>query len=146
MRENYFLDDGAYLVTKIIIKMAALKKEGKEIDSLIAELKEAAESAEIRLPITEQDFKARGVALLASLQNYAEKANWDIAPDNHDGIRISFPKEDGDGWFLLRLSVHDPILPINIESNSTGGVGKLITHLVSFLEKNCEGIDISPVK
>ena len=146
MRENYFLDDGAYLVTKIIIKMAALKKSGKEIDSLIAELKEAAESAEIRLPITEQDFKTRGEALLVSLQNYAKKANWDIAPDNHDGIRISFPKEDGDGWFLLRLSVHDPILPINIESNSTGGVEKLTAHLVSFLEKNCDGIDISPVK
>ena len=29
MRENYFLDDGAYLCTKIIIKAALLRKEGK---------------------------------------------------------------------------------------------------------------------
>ena len=33
LRENYFLDDGAYLVTKIIIKMARLKRRGKTLDS-----------------------------------------------------------------------------------------------------------------
>ena len=40
MRENYFLDDGAYLCTKIIIKAAQLKKQGKELDELTAALKE----------------------------------------------------------------------------------------------------------
>lgn len=34
MKENYFLDDGAYLCTKIIIKAAQLRKEGKELDGL----------------------------------------------------------------------------------------------------------------
>lgn len=35
MRENHFLDDGAYLVTKILIKMASLRKEGKDLTSLL---------------------------------------------------------------------------------------------------------------
>ena len=39
MKENYFLDDGAYLCTKIIIKAAQLRKEGKELDELTAALK-----------------------------------------------------------------------------------------------------------
>ena len=41
--DNYFLDDGAYLVTRIIIKAAQLRKEGKTLDSLIAALQEPAE-------------------------------------------------------------------------------------------------------
>ena len=51
MRENYFLDDGAYLCTKIIIKAALMRKEGKELDELTAPLKEPLESTEIRYKI-----------------------------------------------------------------------------------------------
>ena len=35
LKENYFLDDGAYLATKIVIKAAQLHKEGKKIADLI---------------------------------------------------------------------------------------------------------------
>ena len=51
MKENYFLDDGAYLCTKIIIKAAQLRKEGKELDELTAALKEPVESKEVRFKI-----------------------------------------------------------------------------------------------
>ena len=30
LKENYFLDDGAYLIAKILIKIAKLKAEGKK--------------------------------------------------------------------------------------------------------------------
>ena len=46
-RDNYYLDDGAYLVTKIVIKMAQMGKEGKKLDSLIATLCDPAEEAEL---------------------------------------------------------------------------------------------------
>ncbi|MBR5730983.1 MAG: phosphomannomutase/phosphoglucomutase, partial [Firmicutes bacterium] len=35
MKENYFLDDGAYLATRIVIKAAQLKKQGLGISSLL---------------------------------------------------------------------------------------------------------------
>lgn len=38
LKENYFLDDGAYLVSKVVIKMAALKRENRTILDLIEEL------------------------------------------------------------------------------------------------------------
>ena len=145
MRENYFLDDGAYLVTKIIIKMASVKKEGRNLEDLLAPLKEPAEAAEIRLPITEENFRARGEQLIAALEIYAEEKGWAIAPDNREGIRISFPKGEGDGWFLLRLSVHDPILPLNIESNMAGGVRQIIEKLKEFFSSHSEGIDLTPI-
>lgn len=142
MRENYFLDDGAYLCTKIIIKMAQLRKEGKDLDELTSALKEPVESKEIRFKITEKEFRACGEKIISDLTEYAEKQDdWQVADDNREGIRVSFGKENGDGWFLLRLSVHDPIMPLNIESDSKGGVDLIYNQLFEFL-KTTDGLEI----
>ena len=142
MRENYFLDDGAYLCTKIIIKAAQMRAEGKSLDVLTADLREPLESREIRYQITESDFRACGERIIADLTAYAEsKDGWQLADDNREGVRVSFGKDDGDGWFLLRLSVHDPIMPLNIESDSVGGVDKIKAHLDGFL-KTTKGLKL----
>lgn len=142
MRENYFLDDGAYLCTKIIIKAAQMRKQGKELDELTKELKEPLESREIRYKITEKDFRACGERIIADLTAYAgNKDGWTLADDNREGVRVSFDKEHGDGWFLLRLSVHDPIMPLNIESDSEGGVDVILSALNGFLQTTT-GLDI----
>ena len=146
MRENYFLDDGAYLVTKIIIKLAALRKEGKDLKSLLAPLREAVEEREVRLPILAEDFRACGQKLIDSLEAYAKAQSWQIAPDNREGLRVSFPKGEGEGWFLLRLSVHDPILPLNIESDASGGTEQIKEKLLGFFRSHGEGVDISPLE
>ncbi len=144
LRENYFLDDGAYLVTKIIIKMAQLRAQGKNLDTLLEPLAEPAEASEIRLPIVEEDFRSCGQQVIANLKAYAEEQGWQIAPDNHEGLRVSFSKEKGDGWFLLRLSVHDPIMPLNIESNQKGGVRQIVEQLQVFLATQ-QGLELAPV-
>ena len=142
MRENYFLDDGAYLCTKIIIKAAQLRKQGKELDELTAALKEPVESREIRFKITEKDFRACGERIIDELTKYAQaKDGWQVADDNREGIRVSFNKENGNGWFLLRLSVHDPIMPLNIESDSKGGVDIIYGKLYEFL-KTTSGLEL----
>lgn len=142
MQENYFLDDGAYLCTKIIIKAAILRKEGKDISDLISTLKEAKEEKEIRIKILEEDFRACGERVIAQLTDFAENMDgWQVADDNREGIRVSFDKDNGDGWFLLRLSVHDPIMPLNIESNSEGGVEIILSQLEKFWAIT-EGLDL----
>lgn len=142
MKENYFLDDGAYLCTKIIIKAAQLRKEGKDISDLISTLKEAKEEKEIRIKILEEDFRACGERVIGDLLKYAEtQKGWAIAPDNREGVRVSFSEGNGDGWFLLRLSVHDPIMPLNIESNVSGGCEIILSKLMTFL-RTTEGLDI----
>lgn len=147
LRENHFLDDGAYLVTKIIIKAAQLRRAGQSLESLITDLKEAKEEKELRFPITAADFRPVGEKLIADLEAYAKAASWAIAPDNREGIRISFPENDGDGWFLLRMSVHDPILPLNLESNSAGGVRMLAEKLLTFLRQaDTSSVDYSSLE
>lgn len=142
MEENYFLDDGAYLCTKIIIKAAQLRKEGKELDELTAALKEPVESKEVRFKILESDFRACGEKIINDLTAYAmAQEDWNVANDNREGIRVSFDKDNGDGWFLLRLSVHDPIMPLNIESDSVGGVEIIYNKLNEFL-KTTNGLEL----
>lgn len=145
LRENYFLDDGAYLVTKIIIKLAVLRRDGKSLESLLEPLAEPKEALEIRLPITQEAFRECGEKIIADLEAYAKEHGWKIAPDNREGLRVSFGKGLGDGWFLLRLSVHDPIMPLNVESNTEGGNLCILKQLAEYL-KMCEGLDLTPLQ
>ena len=133
MKENYFLDDGAYLVSKLLVELALAKQSGKVITDLIAELKEPAQSEEYRLKILAADFKAHGLAVIESLREFiGQQADWQAVPNNYEGIRVACKGEREDGWFLLRLSLHDPVLPLNVESNVAGGVESISRRLAKF--------------
>lgn len=133
LRENYFLDDGAYLVSKLLIELAKAKQAGRSLTDLIATLKEPAQSREIRIKIGVADFKAYGEGIVEQLRGFvAEQPDWSIVPNTYEGIRVACASPDEDGWFLLRLSLHDPVLPLNIESNIAGGVGKISDRLFTF--------------
>ena len=107
LKENYFLDDGAYLITTILIKMARMKiYENKGIETLIENLAEPAEAKEFRMNLLVEDFSEYGHSILKDLEAYAQQSeDWEIAPDNYEGIRVSFDSDNGDGWFLLRMSL-----------------------------------------
>ena len=63
-------------------------------------------------------------------------------PKNYEGIRVACPAAAENGWFLLRLSLHDPVLPLNIESNVEGGVEQIKARLRTFFT-TLEGLDTS---
>ena len=135
LRENYFLDDGAYLVTKIVIELA----RGNDIEKILRPLKMPAEEKEFRFNILCDDFKNYGNRVIEELTKYAEtRSDWKVADDNREGVRISTE----DGFFLLRLSVHDPVMPMNFESNVNGGIKKDIDSLKSFFTQ-FDKLDIS---
>ena len=133
-KENYFLDDGAYIVTKLLIELARGKKEGYTLESLIESLEEPAESVEFRMNILWEDFKEYGQKVIDELTAYAaNQSGWSLAPSNYEGVRVNLDEAHGNGWFLLRLSLHDPLLPLNIESNDVGGAKKIAEELAGFI-------------
>ena len=134
LKENYFLDDGAYLVTKLLIELARAKKNGYTLESLIESLEEPAESVEFRMNILLDEFKPYGQQVIEELTAYAQtKEGWSLAPSNYEGVRVNLDADHGNGWFLLRLSLHDPLLPLNIESNDVGGAKKIAAELAGFI-------------
>ena len=135
LKENFFLDDGAYLVTRLLIALAQRAEEGKDLMSLISDLPEPKEATEARLSFAPGcDFKTLGAGVIADFTAYAQREPFlSLAPDNFEGVRVNFDKEHGDGWALLRMSLHEPILPVNAESNSAGGNERILKTLLSFL-------------
>jgi len=139
--ENYFLDDGAYLVTKLLIKAVKMRKEGRKLTELIATLKEPAIAAGHRLNLTGEDFKADGQKILDDLKATVEnKDGMSLEEPNYEGVRVNF----GDGWFLLRLSLHDPLMPLDIQCDTEECLDRIYSFLKEFLS-SYNYIDISPL-
>ncbi|GKD34360.1 phosphoglucosamine mutase family protein, partial [Tanacetum coccineum] len=133
-KENHWLDDGAYLMVKLLNKLASARASGqtggsKVLTDLVEELQEPAVAVELRLKIDQNhadlkggSFRDYGEAVLKHLENKSESdPTLTKAPVNYEGVRVS----GYGGWFLLRLSLHDPVLPLNIEAPSNEDAVKL---------------------
>lgn len=134
LSENYYLDDGAYLAVKLLIAAAKYKN----LSSLIETLEYPAEAVEYRLKILADDFKAYGETVLETFKIRAIENDLKLAEPNFEGVRIVFDN----GWALLRLSLHDPIMPLNIESNAVGGCKK-ISDIVKDMLKDFNKLELT---
>ena len=135
LRENFFLDDGAFLVAKLIVQAARMRKDGKELQDLISSLRQPAESVEVRFKVNADDVAEYGQAVLDRVSTVAPTIDgWKVVCPNYEGVRISCTNEYEQGWFLLRKSLHDPVLPLNIESDLNGGVEVIRQKLLEVLK------------
>ena len=136
--DNYFLDDGAYLICKLLVAYSNQSAKRLKLSDMIADLKQPVEQDEVRIRFNghSEDFRREGARVIAEIKYFAENdKRWKLAPENYEGARINFPKEYGDGWALVRMSVHDPVMPINFASMEKGGNKKMAKSLFCLLEK-----------
>ena len=142
LRENHYLDDGAFLVAKLLVEAAKLAKRGRDLGSLIADLRRPAESKEIRFRVLAENFAEYGRKVLDYvLANAPKEPGWSVEMPNYEGVRINCALPEQNGWFLLRLSLHDPVLPLNIESDTAGGVAKIEALLRCLLAPFADGLE-----
>ena len=147
-KDNYFLDDGAFLATRIVIESAKLFKKGLGLSSILDGLNSPAESTEVRLPITAEDFAGCAEKALKQVKKLPASFKHDAirfssVEPNYEGVRLSYTGKYN-GWLLIRKSLHDPILPINIESKEPGGC-QLIREILNTALSSVDGIDLSPL-
>ncbi|KAL0326885.1 UNVERIFIED_CONTAM: Phosphomannomutase/phosphoglucomutase [Sesamum angustifolium] len=150
LKENHFLDDGAYMVVKIIIEMVRMKLEGSEegIGSLIQDLEEPLESAELRMNILSEprSAKTKGIQAIEEFRNYIEQGRlegWELDScgdcwvsegclvDSNDTpapvdahmyrAKVSEAEHGEHGWVHLRQSIHNPNIAVNLQSTIPGG-------------------------
>ncbi len=138
-RENSFLDDGMVLALRVVCEALNRKREGQDVFALLEGLAEPVEALELRLPILDfEDWEPEEevqeiVEIL--LSHTLEHPEWQLAPDNREGVRITFNLDDGvnNAWFQLRKSVHDPVLALNAESDVPGGVRRILAPLLELI-------------
>ncbi|KAK4763446.1 hypothetical protein SAY87_012884 [Trapa incisa] len=151
LKENYFLDDGAYMAVKIIIEMVKMKLAGlkeEDIGSLIEDLEEPLESVELRMNIVCEPryVKAKGTEAVETFRKYIEDGKlegWELdacgdcsvsdgclvelndSPAAIDAYMYRARVSDGVngqyGWVHLRQSIHNPNIAVNIQSTVPGG-------------------------
>ncbi|MCH5162915.1 MAG: phosphomannomutase/phosphoglucomutase [Clostridiales bacterium] len=139
--EHYFLDDGAYFIARILVVLSALRREGSDLTELISELRLPKEEADIRLSLTGSNWRATATTVTERLTSLSERM-LKLSNDNYEGVRayVSHAK----GYFIVRTSVHDPVLPIYIESDKEGGAVQIARFLKSFLY-GFRGVDCAPL-
>ena len=126
-KENYFLDDGAYQIAKILIQ---LSKKEKKLSSIIKNFEEPKDAIEFRPMITSENFSLYADKILSKFEDYViAHDDWRLTKDNHEGVHVSIKN----GWILMRKSLHDPIIPINIESDEKDGVKNIKSEVIRFL-------------
>jgi phosphomannomutase len=126
MKENDYLDDGTYTAVKIVSLLARERSAGTaSLLDLIQDMPELAEICELRCPTIDRslgtmrevfDFCALAMerACESSVQDTAAQA-WEIDTENLEGIRI---RTGNGGFMMLRKSLHDPIISLQIEGRS----------------------------
>ena len=132
LKENYFLDDGAYLVTRLLIKAVLMKKENKNLTDLIADLKDPKFETGYRLNLLNKDFKPDGEKILENLKKKVEETEgFSLEIPNYEGVRVNVEN----GWFLLRLSLHEPLMPLDIQGNTTDAIDKMKAFIKEYLSE-----------
>ncbi|MDE6293939.1 MAG: hypothetical protein K2L88_04885, partial [Clostridiales bacterium] len=139
--EHYFLDDGAYFIAKILIVMAGLRKKGQTLNELIEDLEVPIEEQDVRLNFTCDNWREVADKIITRLAAMSERM-LNISGDNYEGVRAYV--SHADGFFIVRTSVHDPVLPIYIEANKHGGTLSIARLLYSFLN-GFKGLDCAPL-
>ena len=72
-------------------------------------------------------FKEDGKKAVAAFKDWIEggaggASTWKLEPENHEGWRVAVDEGEGNaGWLLLRSSLHDPLLVLNVESDVPNG-------------------------
>ncbi|CAM9099175.1 unnamed protein product [Ectocarpus sp. 6 AP-2014] len=145
-KENHMLDDGAYLALKVLVEMARQGK-GVDLSGSIKDLAEPLESTEFRLRVSDSVEPATMYAatLKATEAAAATVSDWQAEETNFEGLRVKVDEGEGnEGWLMNRMSLHEPIVIFNVESEVEGGVAAIAANLLKHvLEPLREDLDLS---
>ena len=122
-----------------------LQKENRELTDLMAELEQPVETLEIRYTISGENYKEAGQQMIEKFREelpthdgFAENS------ENQEGVRFSVTDPYGQGWMLLRLSLHEPLLVMQVENDQADQIQKQLPIFREILAQNTQ-IDLTKI-
>ena len=98
-----------------------LNNEGKTLSDLIQTLKQPAEAQEVRFAIQKDNYQDYGNKVIEAMEIFVNQTDGlEVELDNEEGIRVNVSDPLGSGWFLLRMSLHEPLLVLQVENDVEG--------------------------
>lgn len=132
-KENYFLDDGAYVIAKILMLLPKLQAQHRSLDELIADLKQPAETQEIRFELMADEYRGLGESVIEAFRK-CNHEGWTLDSENEEGVRFTVSDPYGSGWFLLRMSLHEPLLVLQVENDQPNMVRQVLAEFPAKLQ------------
>ena len=146
MRENHFLDDGAYLVTKILIKMASLRRRARISTTCWPPCGSPRRPPRCACPSRR---KISGPEAKLSSPPWKPMPRTRAGPSPQTtGRAFGFlsPRGRARAGSCCGCLSTTPILPINLESDASGGNLLIAAKLLEFLRNHREGVDCAPLE
>jgi len=148
MKENGYVDDGTYTAVKIIGLLArtAASGEGSLLD-LISDLDEMPFEEEFRIRVTTGSLETTTSIFKQVSQSMIENCDstndWTLDEDNLEGVRVRL---SSGGFFMIRQSLHDPVISMQVESISQEEASeKVLKPLLSMFSKH-DSLDYSALE
>jgi phosphomannomutase len=121
-RDNYFADSAAIAFARVL---SIISNQDKPLSQLVAKYQVYSQSGEINFQVEDKDAKIRELA------EHYKRANIDYL----DGITI----DNGDWWFNVRKSNTEPLLRLNLETNSPESLEQRLKELKRILGEPVHG-------
>lgn len=141
LRDNYYLDDGAFMALKLCVAALKAKKVGKTLGDYIAAMEKLCQERVLRLKVKAFDYQKYEKEVLASFHDKAVASGYKV-DEGFEGVRLLFDSDSAKGWVLLRSSLHEAVMPLNIEGETPGSLEVLLSVVKKLLEGNKE-LDLS---
>jgi phosphomannomutase len=148
MRENGYVDDGTYTACKVIgllARTASSSGDGRPLLDLISDLNELPFDEEFRIKVTDGSlatttsiFERVTRSLTAKCDGGAD--DWSLDGDNLEGVRVRL---SSGGFFMIRQSLHDPVMSIQVESISEEEAREKVLKPLLELVSQYESLDYS---
>jgi phosphomannomutase len=116
-KQNYRADSG---MLAMLVLLAVLTEDGRPLSEIRTEVERYSASGEINFEVADQEEAMASV----------EAEFGDHQGDRLDGLTI----DTGQGWFNLRPSNTEPLLRLNVESDTDQGVTRLVERVQRVLE------------
>lgn len=128
MKENAYLDDGTYTAVKVVSLLARVAADSNtSLLDLISNYQEMPEVSELRMELLDESLESTSVVFdfaALEIEQLCESvggdedpavATWSLDNDNLEGIRV---RTGNGGFFMLRKSLHDPVISLQVEGTS----------------------------
>ena len=138
MKENGYLDDGTYTAVKVIGWLARHPQKG--LLDWIAGMKELPVIQELRMNVKDGSLETTGVVFdfcALEIVEQLHRDDWAVDTENLEGVRV---RTGNGGFFMLRKSLHDPIISMQIEGTSTEHVKECVIQPLVQLFRSEENI------
>ena len=147
LRENGWTDDGTYTAVKIIALLANSKGKGSLLD-LISELEEMQFVEEFRIKAKDGSLETTTDVFESVARSLKEmcrdEKHWTLDEENLEGVRVRL---SSGGFFMLRQSLHDPVMSIQVESVSEEfACSVVLSPLLEMLSKHVSRLNLSPLQ